>query len=254
MRAGGGVSGMVGRLAWAAVDFVLPPRCLACGALIGGPRGLCATCWAGLNFIEGAFCARCGFPFSFGMTAGALCGACAAAPPAYRRARAALVYDDGSRGLILAFKHGDKLHGAGLFAAWMARAGAELLEGADLVVPVPLHWSRLFRRRYTPAALLATGVGRQGGLPVAPDLLTRRRRTPSQGGLNHNARHANVRGAFQVRPRDRATLRGARVLLVDDVMTTGATVEACARTLSRAGAAAVDVLCLARVAREAHIV
>ena len=122
-----------------------------------------------------------------------------------------------------------------------------------MIVPVPLHWTRLFARRYNQAAVLALGLGRRNGLKVASDLLTRSRRTPSQGGLARAARQANVRGAFQIPPHHTATVRGAHVVLVDDVLTTGATVQACARTLYRAGAASVDVLCLARVVREAHI-
>ena len=157
-----------------------------------------------------------------------------------------------SRALVLGFKHGDRTHGAPAYGRWMARAGAELLREADLVVPVPLHWLRLFRRRYNQAALLAQAVARTAGVPVAVDLLARRRPTPSQGHLSAMAaRRRNVRGAFAVRPGRAELVKDRRIVLVDDVLTTGATAESCARTLLRAGAAAVDVLVLARVVRGA---
>ena len=217
--------------------------------MVAAPAGLCGTCWAKLTFLEGALCARCGFPFSYEQGPDMLCGACLADPPAYRRGRAALSYDETSRPLILAFKHGDRLEGVGLFAAWLARAGADLLADNDMIIPVPLHWTRLFSRRYNQAALLALGLGKRSGLKAAPNLLVRSRRTPSQGGLGRAGRRDNMRGAFRLRPRYAEVVRGARILLVDDVMTTGATVDACARTLLQAKAASVDVLCLARVVR-----
>ena len=162
-----------------------------------------------------------------------------------------LRYDDSSRGLILAFKHADRTHAAPAFGRWMARAGAGLLAEGSVVVPVPLHWTRLFRRRYNQAALLALALAREAGLRAAPDLLIRRRATPSQGRLGAVARRRNVAGAFAVRPGRRNLIDGRRVLLVDDVFTTGATADACARALKRAGADAVDVLVLGRVVREA---
>lgn len=222
--------------------------------MVATPSGLCGACWGRLVFLEGPLCARCGVPFPYDPGSETMCGACIADPPVYRRGRAALAYDDASRPLVLAFKHGDRLEGAGLFAAWMARAGAELLADCDRIAPVPLHWTRLFARRYNQAALLALRLGRKSGAAVAPDLLVRTRRTQSQGGLGRSARRENIRGAFRVHRRHPETVRGARILLVDDVMTTGATLDACARALLRAGAASVDVLCLARVIRGAQVV
>lgn len=175
----------------------------------------------------------------------ALCGACAAAPPAFDRARAAFAYDDVSRAMVLGFKHGDQTHAATAYARWMARAGAALLTGDAILVPVPLHRGRLFRRRYNQAALLALGLGRLTEMPVVPDLLVRPRRSRSQGRLSRGERMANVKGAFAIRPGGRVA--GRRVVLVDDVLTTGATVGECTATLRRAGAMAVDVLTLARV-------
>jgi ComF family protein len=189
----------------------------------------------------------CGLPFPHPIGEDALCGNCARERPAWDQARAVLRYDKRSRGLVLGLKHGDHTHVARAFGRWMQRAGSEVLTGADLLVPVPLHWTRLFRRRYNQAALLAHAIRAAGGPDVAADWLVRRRRTPVQGHLGPAARERNVRGAFALRPR--RSIAGKRVVIVDDVMTTGATVEECARVLRRAGAASVGVLILARALR-----
>jgi ComF family protein len=160
-----------------------------------------------------------------------------------------LIYDDVSRGLVLGFKHADRTHAAPAYARWMARAGAELLTTADVIAPVPLHWSRLMARRYNQAALLGNALARLAGAPSVPDLLIRRRRTLSQGRLSRSERLRNVAGAFAVNRARLALVRGRRIVLVDDVLTTGATVSACAAVLRRAGAASVEVLALARVVR-----
>jgi len=238
---------MARRLAGAALDLLLPPRCLKCGAAVTAAHALCPACWRGITFLGAPCCACCGLPFDYELGPEALCAACARELPAYARARAALRYDEESRRLILAFKHGDRLHLAPALAGWMRRAGAALLAEADIIVPVPLHWTRLFARRYNQAAILAHALG-AGGPPVLADALLRRRRTPSQGKRNAVARRRNVAGAFAAHP-GRA-VAGKRVLLVDDVLTTGATVAECARVLKRAGAASVDVLTLARTVRE----
>ena len=235
------------------LDALLPPQCLACGELVGEPGALCGPCWGGLNFIAAPLCRTCGRPFEFDPSGNAsdetVCGACIARPPDYAMARSALAYDDASRRLILGFKRADRTHAAPAFARWMARAGAGLLAEADIVAPVPLHWSRLLARRYNQSALLANALARLSGKTALPDLLRRRRRTPSQGGLGRSARFRNVAGAFSVAPRHKARLAECNVLLIDDVLTTGATVEACAKALLRAGAAQVSVLTLARVLR-----
>ncbi len=232
-----------------ALNALLPPRCLACGAGVAATGSLCAACWGDLTFLAPPHCAACGFPFDYDLGAGALCAACSREPPAYDRARAVLRYDETSRGLLLRFKHGDRTEGAPAYGQWLSRAGAELVESAEAILPVPLHRWRLFSRRYNQSALLAQALGRASGLPVLPDALRRTRNTPSQGRLSIAARRRNVSGAFAVPSQARARLEGRRVLLVDDVLTTGATVEACARSLKRAGAAGVDVLTLARVVR-----
>ena len=194
-------------------------------------------------------CAACGFPFEFDPGADALCGACIRRPRPYGRGRAVLRYDEASRALIVAFKHGDRTDAAPAYGRWLARAGADLLADADILVPVPLHRTRLIARRYNQSALLVNAVASETGIAARPDALTRTRRTPSQGRMNRSERERNVRGAFLVRPNRAGAVRGLRVVLVDDVLTTGATAAACARALRRGGAASVDVLTLARVVR-----
>ncbi len=239
-----------GRLRWigrVVVDGVLPPRCLSCGETVDEPDALCGRCWGGITFFAPPWCVLCGLPFPHPMGKDALCGACARGRPAWDQARAVLRYDKHSRSFILGLKHGDHTHVAGAFGRWMHRAGSEVLAGADLLVPVPLHWTRLFQRRYNQAALLAHAIRAAGGPDVAADWLVRRRRTPAQGHLGPVARERNVRGAFAMRAR--RSVAGKRVVIVDDVMTTGATVDECARVLRRAGAASIGVLTLARALR-----
>lgn len=235
------------RIGRAVIDGVLPPRCLACGEIVGQADSLCGRCWGGLTFFAPPWCAVCGAPFAHPMGEDALCAACAREHRSWDRARAVLRYDKNSRHLVLGLKHGDRTHAAGTFGSWMQRAGTEVLAGADLLVPVPLHWTRLFQRRYNQAALLALAIRSAGGPDVAADWLVRRRKTPSQGHLGPAARQRNVRGAFTIRAG--RSFAGKRVVIIDDVMTTGATVEECARVLKRAGASFVGVLTLARALR-----
>lgn len=237
------------------LDAVLPPLCLGCGEIVAAPGALCADCWQGFTFIAPPLCACCGDPFEEHLGEGALCASCLARRPGYRRARAALAYDPQSRRLVLPFKHGDRTDIARACGGWMARAGADLLAEADLVAPVPLHWRRLLVRRYNQAQLLARAALRASPQAshgrLVPDLLRRRRWTGSQAGLRARERRRNVREAFDVHPRWADAIAGKTVLLVDDVLTTGATVEACTRALRRRGARHVDVLTLARVVRPA---
>ncbi|MBF0094707.1 MAG: ComF family protein [Alphaproteobacteria bacterium] len=230
------------------LDLLLPPQCLGCGALVDEPGALCAACWEAIQFIGPPLCAVCGLPFELDPGPGAVCGACAGSPPPYRRARAVMRYDDASRDLILRFKHADRTDAAPAFGRWLARAGAGLLAETDVIAPVPLHRWRLFHRRYNQAGLLAVQLGKVSGVEASPALLSRRRHTPPQGGPESPGRESNVRGAFAVsRP---ASVHGRSVLLVDDVMTTGATLAECARELLRSGAREVNALVLARVMRE----
>lgn len=238
-----GVFGAASRIV---LNALLPPQCLACTAVVDDAGALCGACFGRMTFIAPPLCAVCGIGLDGPvLDEGALCGACLAAPPIYGRARAVFVYDDASRGLVLKLKHGDRTDAAVYLARWMQRAGAELLSGCDVIVAVPLHRWRLLMRTYNQAALLANALGTLTGKAVAVDALRRVKATPSQGGLSRNARARNVGGAFAVRAP--APVAGKRVLLIDDVFTTGATAEACTRTLLAAGAGAVDVLVLARV-------
>ncbi|MFZ5913654.1 MAG: ComF family protein [Pseudomonadota bacterium] len=240
-----------GKLGALLVNALLPPRCLASGEIVTQQGLLGAAAWSRIHFITSPFCERCGVPFSFDTGDGGdiLCGACIAKPPLFDRARAVFHYDDGSRPMILGFKHGDRLEGVPAFARWMAQASAECLQDRPLIVPAPLHRKRLFRRRYNQSALLALALGRLTGAEVSTDALRRVRNTPPQGGLNRAARERNLRGAIEIRQRRKSLVQGRNILLVDDVLTTGATAEACARALRRAGAKRVDVSCLARVVR-----
>ena len=231
----------------AVVDGILPPRCLACGTTVDEVDALCPKCWSSITFFAPPWCSRCGLPFPHPMCEGAICGACASRPPSWDRARSVFRYDRHSRRLVLMLKHGDQTHLSGAFGRWMNRAGTEVLVEADLLVPVPLHWTRLFGRRFNQAAILAQAIRAVGGPPVGADWLVRHRRTPSQGLMGPAARARNVRGAFALR-RGRS-VDGKRVVLIDDVLTTGATAEECARILRREGAASVDVLVLARAVR-----
>ncbi|CAK0762759.1 competence protein ComFC [uncultured Gammaproteobacteria bacterium] len=236
------------RLGIFTLNLLLPPRCLSCGEVVERQGGLCAPCWKRLTFLVPPWCVCCGHPFEFAIGGDdTLCGACLAKAPLFRSARAALTYDDASRPLVLGLKHADQTHAASAYAGWLVRVGGNGLSEADLIVPVPLHRWRLFHRRYNQAALLAQGLGRLVGKPVHTDLLNRSRATPTQGGLNRSGRQRNVRGAISVRSGRQSCCRGARVVVIDDVLTTGATVGECARVLLRAGATSVDVLTLARV-------
>src|ERR1043166_9447427 len=214
-------------------------------------QGLCGPCWKGLSFIAPPFCACCGQPFPFEGIEGveALCGGCLMERPDFRAARSAFTYDEKSRALILAFKSRDRTDAAPLLARFLYTAAPMLVNECDVILPVPLHRHRLFSRRYNQAALLAQSLGRISGKPFNLEALLRKRATPSQGHLPRSQRLSNVAGAFAVSPQGRAGLRGKKALLIDDVMTTGATANACAKTLLKAGAVSVDVLTLARVVR-----
>jgi len=235
------------RLGGALLDLLLPPRCLRCNEPVSDQGALCAPCWNKIGFIGAACCDSCGLPFDLDLGPGTLCALCARDQPPFARARLAMRYDEESRPLVLAFKHGDRLQLAPSLGQFMRRAGAALLAETDVIVPVPLHWTRLFTRRYNQAAVLAHAVGRASGIKVGADWLQRRRATPSQGRQSRAERKRNVAGAFAMKPG--RLVAGLRVLLVDDVLTTGATATECARELLKAGAARVEVLTLARTAR-----
>lgn len=230
-------------------DLIFPPRCIACPEPTDAPHGLCPTCWRETHFIAGTTCRRCGMPLVGGEAGDAdVCDGCLRRPPAWDRGAAAVLYAGAARRVVLALKHGDRLDTVGPLAAWMVAAGRSLLAEADVIASTPLHWRRLARRRYNQSAELAKRIGRLSGRPVVVDLLSRIRATKPQERMDRVARTANQAGAFAVAPRRRAAVDGSSVLLVDDVLTSGATLSACADALRAGGAARVDVLVLARVA------
>jgi ComF family protein len=241
-RVGGALRTLFGQ----AVDLALPPLCPACRDPVIG-QALCADCWSKLHFIAPPYCARLGIPFAYDPGPGLLSMQAIAEPPAYGRARAAVRYDDIARTLVHAFKYGDRLDLAPTLGRWMARAGEELTAEADAIVPVPLHWRRLWARRFNQSAMLAEEIAKQCGRPVAYDAVKRVKATAQQVGLSRAQRAENIQGAFRVPLTGKAAIAGRKLVLVDDVLTTGATAEGCARALLRAGAASVDVLTFARV-------
>jgi ComF family protein len=229
------------------LDFALPPRCPGCGAITGEPHRFCLDCWRSLTFLGEPCCFRCGMPFAYSGGGGeAWCGACLADPPPFDRLRAAVAYGDVSRQVALKLKYSGRPGLAETLAHFMVRhVGAG--EGDGLLVPVPLHRWRIWKRGYNQAALIASALSRRTGLPAGLDLLDRTRATPPLRGLGRRERALTVRGAFKVPPKARDRLAGRRILLIDDVYTSGATAAACARALKRGGAASVEVLCWARV-------
>lgn len=235
------------------LDLLLPPRCPISGEIVDVAGAFSSRIWAGLTFIDAPQCARCGFPFEFTIDENAICGPCSANPPIFTKARSALAYDDASRDIVLAFKHGDKLESVPALIPFLKRAGALLIAEADVIVPVPLHPWRLLRRRYNQAGLLAQALGRAADKAVLIDALRRLRATPSQGHLNAGQRAKNVRKAFAVKPRAWPRVENKIILLIDDVYTTGATVNECARALLDAGAHKVHVLTLARVVKASRL-
>jgi ComF family protein len=229
----------------ALLDLILPPLDAAGAPALTG--GLPADHWSRIAFLEDPVCDGCGAPWEYDPGPGVRCAACTARPRAFDRARAACLYDEHSRDLVLKLKHADRTDLAPVLARWLLRAARPLLETAEVIVPVPLHRWRLLSRRYNQVAEMARPLGALAGLPVAPDALARIRRTESQGGKSAGGRRRNVAGAFAVPPRRQDRIAGRRVLLVDDVLTTGATAHACARALKAAGAEAVDLAVIAKV-------
>src|SRR6202165_3918290 len=229
-----------------ALDIALPTLCVACREPVDG-EGVCAECWAKLSFIAPPLCPRLRLPFVYDPGPDMLSMEAISNPPAYARARAAVRYDDVARTLVHALKYQDRTDLAPAMGRWMARAGRELLDGADVLVPVPLHWRRAWSRRQNSSGALARSIERQSGVKVTSEALRRVRPTQQQIGLSRSQRASNVQGAFKVAAQRQSGIQGRRVVLIDDVLTSGATVDACARALLRAKAASVDVLVFARV-------
>jgi ComF family protein len=229
------------------IDVLLPPVCPGCRAAVGRADALCAECWQAMPFIGEPVCAVYGTPFAYRIGEGIVSAQAIADPPPFEAARAAVRYGPEAQALVHALKYQDRHEVARVMATAMSRAGAPLLARSQVIVPVPLHRWGLWRRRYNQSQILAAGISRYSGVPNDPFLLQRRRKTRQQVGLSASERQANVRGAFTVPEHRRAELAGMRVLLVDDVYTSGATVKAASRALLGGGAAAVDVLTFANV-------
>ena len=240
-------SAVLRKLGGVVADVVLPPLCLACRASVQGHGGVCAACWREIDFIESPRCDRLGIPLPYPSGETIVSAAALADPPQYGRARAVARYDGTLRKLVHGLKYRDQHEGVELFARWMVHAGDDLLYDADMLVPVPLARMRLWTRRFNQSALLAKAISQFSGIPESPLLLERTRRTASQVGLSTEQRKRNVAGAFNVPDAHCPAIDGRKLVLIDDVITTGATANACARALLGAGAIRVDVLALGRV-------
>ncbi|MBR7158371.1 MAG: ComF family protein [Alphaproteobacteria bacterium] len=228
-----------------AADLVFPPQCLSCGNIISKHGGLCQTCFSRLHFLASPLCETCGRPLSKEAESWQICPHCSLHQPTAAKYRFALSYDEYSKELILPLKHGDKTLGVPLLAGFMVRAGSDILSDADALLPVPLHRFRLLHRKYNQSALLAKEIAKQTGITFLPYTLRRKKSTKSQGEFNASERKRNVKGAFFVRRP--LKISGKNLVLIDDVMTTGATVNECTKELMQAGANQVSVLTLAAV-------
>ncbi|SLN11041.1 DNA utilization protein GntX [Aquimixticola soesokkakensis] len=231
--------------------LIYPPACVACDAVVAQDNALCGACWAQMPFVNGMVCEGCGVPLVGEARAGDLCDACLQTPRNWGRGRAALVYRDLGRQMVLRLKHGDRMDLAVPAGVWLTRAAKPLIRPDTLVAPVPLHWVRFAQRGYNQSALLAQQVARLEAAQFCPDLLQRPRATAVMHGMSAQDRFTNVSGAFIAHPKRKALLKGRSVLLVDDVLTSGATLEAATQVCLEGGAARVDIVVLARVAKDA---
>ncbi len=235
-------------------DIVLPPHSLISGQpLIHTSPEADTLLWKSLKFLDDPCCTACGYPFEYDQGVASLCPRCHAWPPAFDKARAAIVYEEASRKIILDFKHGGRTDGLKFFAHQLHRVGHDLLPKADLLIPVPLHKKRLRQRRFNQSALLARALSKASARPYATNILLRARNTPPQGAFTASGRRRNVAGAFHIRKQAGPEISGKTVILIDDVFTTGATLSACAKTLKNAGAKYVYALALMRVVRPLEI-
>lgn len=238
--------------ATSALDFFFPPRCLISHDPVDHQGMIAPRIWAKLNFIAAPLCVQCGVPFEYEIAEGTKCADCLEYPPSYDTHRSAVIYDDHSKDLILGFKHADQTHAVTVFLPWLQKAGAEMLKDSDLIVPVPLHRNRLIKRRYNQAVILGDYLARETSTEICVDALSRIKATQSQGHLKPAERAKNVRKAFIVNPDRAEILKDKKILLIDDVYTSGATVNECARILKKDGRAAkVSVLTIAKTVRQA---
>lgn len=244
------LAGFIGRAGVQALHLIYPPACLTCGVFVARQGSICPDCWNDVRFIERPFCEVTGAPFDHDRGEELVSIAAIADPPPYVKARAAVLHTGVARRLAQGLKYSDRCDLAPVMAGWMKRAGRELLNECDIIVPVPLHWGRRLSRRYNQSAELARAVAKLSGKPLTAGALCRSKPTRQQVGLGRAARQKNVKGAFVVRPVDAGRIAGRKILLVDDVLTTGATVNAATHALLRAGAEEVFVLTFARVASD----
>ncbi|QUT04575.1 ComF family protein [Sphingobium phenoxybenzoativorans] len=238
---------------WKIIGYALPPRCPGCGVIVEDDHRFCLTCWSSMRFLSEPCCDRCGAPFDHDRGEGALCGACLSDPPVVGRARAVLAYGDIARTVALRLKYGRRIGLARLIAGQMGRFVPVEGRAEMLLVPVPLHRWRLWWRGFNQSALIADHLGRLSGIAVEKEALLRTRRTPPLRGLDPGRRKKTVRGAFSVSLSRKHRLMGKTIILIDDVHTSGATADACARILLRNGAAAVHLICWARVLPETAV-
>jgi len=237
-----------------AADLIIPPVCLACQEPLSQHNSLCASCWAEVSFIRAPLCDRLGLPMPFDAGEPMVSAAAIANPPKYDHARSVAHFSGVMREMILAFKYGDTHNARALFGRWLSSAGGELIANCDVITPVPMHRRRLVSRRFNQSAILARELARTNKRRYEPQLIKRVRHTQSQVGLTNAQRRRNLAGAFAVHPKQRLRIEGRNILLVDDVITTGTTLNACARALKRAGAARVDALALAIRTPDSQIV
>lgn len=228
-------------------DWIVPPTCLMCDAIVDRSGGCCSKCWGTIRFVARPYCEVLGSPFSYDMGEGALCAEAIANPPPFRRARSAVIYDDPIRRLVSGLKYSDRLDVAPWIAKWMARSGRQLFEEDPLVIPIPLYKTRLLTRRFNQSAEIARNICKDKNVEYKPEALKRIRKTKQQVGLSRQERAKNVSGVFRVPQEFALELKGRPVLIIDDVFTTGATVSSAAKALNRVGVASVDVLTFARV-------
>lgn len=232
------------------IDYLLPPVCGCCGDTVFEDVGICSLCWKKLTFLSNPCCEACGYPFDLSLGKGAICGECERAPKSFSRCRAALAYNEHSKGMIIGYKHADRTYLTKLFSKWMALSGGGVMETADIIVPVPLHPRRLLTRKYNQSALLAQRLARVHKKLYLPDLVIRTRHTASQGRFSNRGRWRNVRSAFQLNAKYANMYQRERIVIIDDVYTTGATLDACSRALKQGGISNIDALVLARVTKE----
>jgi ComF family protein len=228
------------------LDIIYPPHCISCGDIVSENGNICPDCWGDINFITDPQCEICGFPFDFEVMAGSICAGCAKKPPSFSRARAVFLYDDASSSMVTSFKYSDRVENRAAYARWMARVGRDIITEVDFIIPVPLHFFKLLTRKYNQAALLSHEIARIADKEVLARAIIRKKYTKTQAAFSHKGRFKNIGGAFKINPKYQQILYGKKILLVDDVVTTGATADECAKVLRKAGVERVELLTLAK--------